>query len=97
MNAKLLVLLPAVLIAGLAETTNVSQSGFLLPEASAGGAASDVQQNAAQNPVNPNWVTNYHQECCEGNLAAYGPNTYLLLPELVSGNDIKRSSDGGKT
>ena len=97
MKAKLLVLLPAVLIAGLAETTNVSHSGFLLPDASAGGATSDVQQNTAQNPVNPNWVTNYHQECCEGNLAAYGPNTYVLLPELESGNDILRSTDGGNT
>src|SRR5688572_5572409 len=96
-KARLLVLLPAVLIAGLAETTNVSTSAFLLPEASTGGAASDVQQDSAQNPVNPNWVTVYHQECCEGNLAAYGPNTYVLLPELESGNDIKRSTDGGHT
>ena len=97
MKARLLVLLPVVLIAGLSDTPTGSQNGFLLPEPSERAGASDAQQDAAQNPVNPNWVTNYHQECCEGNLAAYGPNTYVLLPELVSGNDIKRSTDGGKT
>ena len=36
-------------------------------------------------------------QCCEGNLAASGPTTYVLLPELTSGNDILRSGDGGKT
>jgi len=44
-----------------------------------------------------NWTINYHGECCEGNLAAAGENTYLLLPVLVQGNKIKKSSDGGKT
>jgi hypothetical protein len=98
MKARLLVLLPAVVItAGLADTPMGSPTGLLLPEPSAGASATADQQAAEANPVNPNWITNYHQECCEGNLAAHGPNTYVLLPELVSGNDILRSTDGGNS
>jgi hypothetical protein len=48
-------------------------------------------------PVSPFWKINYHGTCCEGNLAASGPATYMLLPVLVNGNKIKRSLDGGKT
>ena len=48
-------------------------------------------------PKSKNWTINYHGECCEGNLAAAGENTYVLLPVLVTGNIIKKSSDGGKT
>ncbi|MDQ6623632.1 MAG: hypothetical protein M3Y86_09135, partial [Verrucomicrobiota bacterium] len=44
-----------------------------------------------------NWTINYHGECCEGNLAAAGDTTYVLLPVLVQGNKIKKSIDGGKT
>lgn len=44
-----------------------------------------------------NWHTVRHGECCEGNLAGSGPATYVLLPELTTGNDILRSLDGGKT
>jgi hypothetical protein len=93
----LLVLLPAAVIAaGLAETPTDSTSPLLLPGQLGAEVGSDAQQ-AAQAATNPNWVTNYHQECCEGNLAAAGSNTYVLLPELESGNDIKRSTDGGRT
>ena len=45
----------------------------------------------------PNWTIRYHGTCCEGNLAAAGPNTFTLLPVLVTGNKITKSSDGGKT
>ncbi len=48
-------------------------------------------------PVSPNWTINYHGTCCEGNLAASGKSTYMLLPVLVNGNKIVRSDDGGKT
>jgi hypothetical protein len=48
-------------------------------------------------PLSHNWTINYHGECCEGNLSASGPNTYVLLPVLVQGNKIKKSSDGGQT
>lgn len=44
-----------------------------------------------------NWSIVTHGECCEGNLASSGPATYVLLPELTTGNDIKRSLDGGRT
>ena len=48
-------------------------------------------------PLSPNWNIVHHGTCCEGNLAASGPNTYVLLPELLTGNDIKRSTDDGQT
>ncbi|MGH9360936.1 MAG: hypothetical protein ACRD2T_03405 [Thermoanaerobaculia bacterium] len=43
------------------------------------------------------WTITYHGECCEGNLASSGSMSYVLLPELLTGNDIKRSADGGLT
>ncbi|HEV3467768.1 MAG TPA: hypothetical protein VG148_00490 [Pyrinomonadaceae bacterium] len=48
-------------------------------------------------PRSDAWKIVYHGTCCEGNLAASGADTYVLLPELLTGNDIWRSSDGGKT
>ncbi len=48
-------------------------------------------------PKSDNWSIVYHGTCCEGNLSAAGDNTYVLLPVLVTGNKIKRSSDGGQT
>src|SRR5256714_4991815 len=48
-------------------------------------------------PRSTNWKINYHGECCEGNLSAAGNNTFVLLPVLVTGNKIKKSSDGGRT
>ena len=47
--------------------------------------------------LSTNWTKNYHGECCEGNLSAAGNNTFVLLPILVTGNKILKSSDGGKT
>lgn len=43
------------------------------------------------------WDITYHGECCEGNLAAEGDVTYVLLPVLLTGNKIRRSLDGGQT
>ncbi|MFL6584949.1 MAG: hypothetical protein ACJ8KU_10585 [Chthoniobacterales bacterium] len=48
-------------------------------------------------PVSSNWTINYHGTCCEGNLAASGKTDYVLLPVLVTGNEIIKSDDGGKT
>jgi hypothetical protein len=48
-------------------------------------------------PKSTDWKINYHGTCCEGNLAASGNNTYVLLPVLVNGNIIKKSADGGQT
>lgn len=97
MKTRLLVLPAALLAAVLTGAPTDSPSGLLLPGSSPDGEAAADQQIARENPVNPNWVTVYHGECCEGNLAAYGPNTFVLLPEIATGNDIKRSSDGGRT
>ena len=67
-------------------------------------AASPTNHTGAVNSVpfsplapNPNWVINSHGECCEGNLAAAGNNTFVLLPVLVTGNRILKSTDGGNT
>jgi len=48
-------------------------------------------------PLSTDWQIVYHGTCCEGNLGTSGGDTYVLLPELATGNDILRSSDGGKT
>ncbi len=48
-------------------------------------------------PKSPDWTIKYHGQCCEGNLAAAGNNTFVLLPVLVTGNIIEKSADGGKT
>ena len=48
-------------------------------------------------PVSTHWTIKHHGECCEGNLAAEGASTYLLLPILLTGNQILRSDDGGVT
>ena len=48
-------------------------------------------------PKSPDWTIKYHGQCCEGNLAAAGNNTFVLLPVLVQGNIIEKSSNGGQT
>jgi hypothetical protein len=48
-------------------------------------------------PQSSQWNIVYHGTCCEGNLAASGDTDYVLLPVLVNGNIIEKSSDGGKT
>lgn len=48
-------------------------------------------------PVSGSWNIVTHGACCEGNMTASGSATYVLLPELLTGNDIKRSTNGGLT
>ncbi|MFL6596043.1 MAG: dockerin type I domain-containing protein [Chthoniobacterales bacterium] len=48
-------------------------------------------------PKSTAWTINYHGQCCEGNLATSGDNTYVLLPVLIQGNKILKSSDGGQS
>lgn len=48
-------------------------------------------------PVSNHWIIKHFGECCEGNLAAQGNSTYVLLPVLVNGNKILRSDDNGVT
>jgi hypothetical protein len=45
----------------------------------------------------PNWKINHFGQCCEGNLAAQGNSVYVLLPILVTGNQIWRSDNDGQT
>ena len=64
------------------------------------GTATVVPLDTVQQPPPPRsdqWKIVYHGTCCEGNLGAAGDNTFVLLPELVTGNDILKSSDGGQT
>lgn len=48
-------------------------------------------------PLSTDWTIVHHGTCCEGNLGTTGPDTFMLLPVLVNGNKILKSSDGGKT
>jgi hypothetical protein len=52
---------------------------------------------AAAPALSSSWNTVTHGACCEGNTAASGNAIYVLLPELLTGNDIKRSTNGGLT
>ena len=71
---------------------------FLLPaqraEITAQSKPSSAIAVAAPTP-STHWTTHNHGQCCEGNLAAQGNSTYVLLPILVTGNQIWRSDDGG--
>jgi hypothetical protein len=64
---------------------------WLLPRSTNASATVDPALPA----VSTHWIIKHHGECCEGNLAAEGPSAYLLLPILVTGNQILRSDDGG--
>ncbi len=83
------------LIDPAAGTYTVEVQAFLV------APGSTYQGAAALGPLtgkeSSKWTITHHGECCEGNLAAAGPMTYLLLPELLTGNDIRRSADGGQT
>jgi len=91
------------------ERTNAPQANhaaqkWLLPRsATAAGDSrlytdsSAIATSATTATPSPNWIINSHGQCCEGNLAAQGPSTYLLLPILITGNEILRSDDGGAT
>lgn len=84
----------ALLIPTFFQTNSVSAPHFLLPR-------SNEPRNEANPstlpPVSTHWTIKHFGECCEGNLAAEGPSTYLLLPVLVTGNKILRSDDNGVT
>jgi hypothetical protein len=62
-----------------------------------GTAAFTTAATTSTTTTSKKWPVQTHGQCCEGNLAATGPTTYVLLPELTTGNDILRSGDGGKT
>ncbi|MCI0415508.1 glycoside hydrolase [bacterium] len=70
-------------------------SPFTVVNSGYSGTWTFSSQKASTSPTK--WKSQTHGACCEGNLGAAGNTTYVLLPELTTGNDIKRSSDGGKT
>jgi hypothetical protein len=76
-----------------------SSAPHLLLPRPAGDATNTSESTAVVSTAtpSPNWIIRTHGECCEGNLAAAGPNTFVLLPVLVQGNRILKSSDGGNT
>lgn len=82
----------AVGIAGWASRAPEPRS-LLLPHSMA--PTSFDKAAASPGRFNARWNIAYHGECCEGNLAAAGANTYVLLPVLVQGNKILRSTDNG--
>jgi hypothetical protein len=72
------------------------QREFLLPRASANHASSVEAPTALPSP-STHWTIKHHGQCCEGNLAAEGPSAFLLLPILVTGNQIWKSNNNGVT
>src|SRR5207244_7242352 len=62
---------------------------WLLPSAAtASGTVARPDTPPLAPTVNPNWIINAHGECCEGNSAAQGQSTYVLLAVLIHGNKI---------
>ena len=91
-TSGILILLGLACLTGtFAKNHTGSAARRLVPSASAAAAASPSAS------VSPHWVIKHFGQCCEGNLAAQGPSTYLLLPILLTGNQIWRSDDNGVT
>ena len=70
---------------------------LLLPRAVTPAERSSSVGVDSPTSASPNWIIRTHGECCEGNLAAAGPNVYVLLPVLVNGARIQKSTDNGVT
>src|SRR5437016_12133440 len=68
-------------IAAFGNTRRAPSRHFLLPRATAPVTAKTVV-NKSSATASPNWIIRSHGECCEGNLAAAGPNTFVLLPVI---------------
>lgn len=82
----------ACLIATVAKTNTSPKHRYLFPRAN---PPSQTAAPSSSDSVSPDWIINAHGQCCEGNLAAQGPSTYVLLPILLTGNEILRSDNGG--
>src|SRR5438309_3538052 len=102
--AGLLTAAAALLLAGsLPHKTAVSKAAiengpkWLLPrEAGAAPSTAAATPNDSALPaLSSHWIIKHHGQCCEGNLAAQGPSTYVLLPILINGNQIWVSDDNG--
>lgn len=81
-----------------ADTYDVVVQPFLVAAGSTYDGQATLSSVTLDDPrLAPRWSIVHHGECCEGNLASSGDTTYVLLPELLTGNDIRRSFDGGLT
>src|SRR4051812_14956249 len=89
-----LVLIALICVAGALMAPKARPLRFLLPERERDGG---LKSAAAPNDPIPSthWIIRHHGECCEGNLAAEGPDAFLLLPILLTGNQIWKSTDNG--
>jgi hypothetical protein len=104
--AGLLIAAAALLLAGslrhhsqvISPQANQSGPKWLLPhEVTAASNATSVPNDPLLPAPSSHWNIRHHGQCCEGNLAAQGPSTYVLLPILLTGNQIWRSDDNGNT
>jgi hypothetical protein len=100
----IIISLGAIITAGLlsvivapGNNRHASSRRMLLPRAASPASAAEAAKPAVVSSLSPNWIIKTHGECCEGNLAAEGPSGYLLLPILLTGNQILRSDDAGVT
>jgi hypothetical protein len=90
MRLRILVMLTLCVVLAV-----VTFAGLLTSSSRTFAIASDYKV-VSFTPQSTQWKISYHGACCEGNIASYGTATYLLLPELLTGNDIKRSLDAGR-
>lgn len=86
-----------LLAAGATLLSRAPEPVFLLPKPPVNGGYTGSVAKAGPEDRFGRWNIVYHGTCCEGNLAAAGDHTYVLLPELTDGNDILRSRDDGRT
>ena len=86
-----------VLATGSLLALTAPEPARLLPAPTALYTHNEPKVPLKTDPMPGRWDIVYHGTCCEGNLAAAGDDTYVLLPVLVTGNKIERSSDNGKT
>jgi hypothetical protein len=94
-SGSLILVSVACLIVTFVKTDDVSPPHLLIP----GAPGPNLGAAATPTPltVSPHWIIRHFGQCCEGNLAAQGPSTYVLLPILLTGNQIWRSDDNGVT
>src|SRR3954469_16484472 len=88
-----LLLVAFVCLTGAVTKTGSRMPRFLLPEIEKDGGLKAAAEPGAS--PSTHWIIRHHGECCEGNLAAEGPSTFLLLPILITGNQIWKSNDNG--
>jgi hypothetical protein len=94
-TGSLIVISVACLIGTFVKTDDVSPPHLLIPSSPAPNLGAPAAATPTPPTVSPHWIIKHFGQCCEGNLAAQGPSTYVLLPILLTGNQIWRSDDNG--